>query len=190
MVPGCAFICVTVRPSCQELPWEATQAFMNWSGSRGPSRKQVLCFADLSYSDFPGPSSWAQNRPLTPQSPTEGGEKFFLFQEPNRKDRGYLKSNCDCAVISNRKCPLTPLPFLERKSTNKKGGRPCRVQHKSSTQRERKGNRTSLVAQWIRILLPTRGTRVQSLVWEDPTTLLHFSEQLSPFTTTPEARAP
>ena len=27
----------------------------------------------------------------------------------------------------------------------------------------------SLVAQWLRILLPMQGTRVQALVWEDPT---------------------
>ena len=30
------------------------------------------------------------------------------------------------------------------------------------------GAGTSLVAQWLRICLPTQGTRVQSLVWEDP----------------------
>ena len=30
-------------------------------------------------------------------------------------------------------------------------------------------DRTSLVAQWLRIRLPVQGTRVQSLVWEDPT---------------------
>ena len=30
-------------------------------------------------------------------------------------------------------------------------------------------NRTSLVAQWVRILLPMQGTRVRALVWEDPT---------------------
>ena len=28
---------------------------------------------------------------------------------------------------------------------------------------------TSLVAQWLRILLPVQGTRVRALVWEDPT---------------------
>ena len=28
---------------------------------------------------------------------------------------------------------------------------------------------TSLVAQWLRVRLPMQGTRVQSLVWEDPT---------------------
>ena len=28
---------------------------------------------------------------------------------------------------------------------------------------------TSLVAQWLGIRLPMQGTRVQSLVWEDPT---------------------
>ena len=27
----------------------------------------------------------------------------------------------------------------------------------------------SLVAQWLRICLPVQGTRVQALVWEDPT---------------------
>ena len=29
----------------------------------------------------------------------------------------------------------------------------------------------SLVAQWLRICLPMQGTRVQALVWEDPTCL-------------------
>ena len=28
---------------------------------------------------------------------------------------------------------------------------------------------TSLVAQWLRILLPVQGTQVRALVWEDPT---------------------
>ena len=28
---------------------------------------------------------------------------------------------------------------------------------------------TSMVAQWLRIRLPMQGTRVQALVWEDPT---------------------
>ena len=28
---------------------------------------------------------------------------------------------------------------------------------------------TSLVAQWLRILLPMPGTQVRALVWEDPT---------------------
>ena len=32
----------------------------------------------------------------------------------------------------------------------------------------RKGG-NSLVAQWLRIRLPIQGTRVQALVWEDPT---------------------
>ena len=29
--------------------------------------------------------------------------------------------------------------------------------------------RASLVVQWLRICLPMQGTRVQALVWEDPT---------------------
>ena len=29
--------------------------------------------------------------------------------------------------------------------------------------------RASLVAQWLRVCLPVRGTRVRALVWEDPT---------------------
>ena len=40
----------------------------------------------------------------------------------------------------------------------------------------------SLMAQWLRIHLPMQGTRVQSLVWENP----HAAEQLSPCTTTTE----
>ena len=31
------------------------------------------------------------------------------------------------------------------------------------------GQGASLVAQWLRICLPMRGTRVRALVWEDPT---------------------
>ena len=34
---------------------------------------------------------------------------------------------------------------------------------------ECEGRGASLVAQWLRICLPMQGTRVQSLVWEDPT---------------------
>ena len=30
-------------------------------------------------------------------------------------------------------------------------------------------NRTSLVAQWLRINLTTQGTQIRALVWEDPT---------------------
>ena len=32
-----------------------------------------------------------------------------------------------------------------------------------------KTTKTSLVVQWLKILLPMQGTRVWSLVWEDPT---------------------
>ena len=45
---------------------------------------------------------------------------------------------------------------------------------------------TSLVVQLLRIHLPMQGTRVQSLVQEDPNT----SQQLSPCTTTTEACVP
>ena len=34
---------------------------------------------------------------------------------------------------------------------------------------EQKYPRASLVAQWLRVCLPMRGTRVRALVWEDPT---------------------
>ena len=33
----------------------------------------------------------------------------------------------------------------------------------------KKKYRASLVVQWLRICLPMQGTRVQALVWEDPT---------------------
>ena len=39
----------------------------------------------------------------------------------------------------------------------------------SVKEQEMKWTGTSLVAQWLRIRLPMQGTRVQSLVWEDPT---------------------
>ena len=47
-------------------------------------------------------------------------------------------------------------------------------------------HRTSLVAQWLRILLPMLRTRVRSLVREDPT----CRELLSPRAATTEAHAP
>ena len=37
------------------------------------------------------------------------------------------------------------------------------------SQSSRNSPRASLVAQWLRICLPTQGTRVRALVWEDPT---------------------
>ena len=64
---------------------------------------------------------------------------------------------------------------------------------------------TSLVAQWLRIHLPMQGTRVRSLVREDPTcsgatkpvpqllslrSRAHKPQLLSPHATTTEARAP
>ena len=54
---------------------------------------------------------------------------------------------------------------------------------KNNPQKMRKTNhRTSLVAQWIKNRLPTQGTRVGSLIWEDP----HDAEQWRPWTTTME----
>ena len=53
---------------------------------------------------------------------------------------------------------------------------------------------TPLVAQWIRLCLPVRGTRVQSLVWEDSTcrraTKAHAPQLLSPGAAAPEALGP
>ena len=34
---------------------------------------------------------------------------------------------------------------------------------------DKKRERVSLVAQWLRVCLPMQGTRVRALVWEDPT---------------------
>ena len=66
-------------------------------------------------------------------------------------------------------------------------------------------NRTSLVAQWLRIRLPMPGTRVRALVGEDPTCcgatkcvpqllILHSTTRepqlRSPCATTTEARVP
>ena len=49
-----------------------------------------------------------------------------------------------------------------------------------------KGWGASLVAQWLRIHLPTQGTRVRALGRKIP----HAVEQLSPCTTATEARVP
>ena len=44
----------------------------------------------------------------------------------------------------------------------------AQYQEKKKTQ-SKNGQRASLVAQWLRICLLMQGTRVQALVWEDPT---------------------
>ena len=41
--------------------------------------------------------------------------------------------------------------------------------HTPPHQNQRVCARASLVAQWLRICLPVQGTRVQALVWDDPT---------------------
>ena len=47
----------------------------------------------------------------------------------------------------------------------------CLAQERSGSVRMEKKQETgtALVAQWLRIRLPMHGTRVQALVWEDPT---------------------
>ena len=40
----------------------------------------------------------------------------------------------------------------------------CRLMHPQEIKQK-----ASLVAQWLRVCLPMQGTRVQALVWEDPT---------------------
>ena len=71
-----------------------------------------------------------------------------------------------------------------------KGTASTKIQRGKKEKKERKnlkwGCWASLVAQWLRIHLPMQGTRVPSLVREDP----HAAEQLSPWATTTEARAP
>ena len=66
---------------------------------------------------------------------------------------------------------------------------------------QRRHTGTSLVAQWLRVRLPTQGTRVQAPVWEDPTcrgatkpVCHHYwacaSQLLSPRATVTEAYVP
>ena len=45
----------------------------------------------------------------------------------------------------------------------------CRNNHSASLHHLKQVNWASLVAQWLGIRLPMQGTRVQALVWEDPT---------------------
>ena len=44
-----------------------------------------------------------------------------------------------------------------------------KTKYMSDRQVNKKWMRASLVAQWLRIRLPMQETRVQALVWEDPT---------------------
>ena len=46
---------------------------------------------------------------------------------------------------------------------------PTTQQQQKTNNSIKNGQRASLVAQWLRIRLPMQGTRVQALVWEDPT---------------------
>ena len=43
---------------------------------------------------------------------------------------------------------------------------PVSIDYKKGRQKQL--SRASLVAQWLRVCLPMRGTWVQALVWEDP----------------------
>ncbi|KAJ8779016.1 hypothetical protein J1605_012867 [Eschrichtius robustus] len=45
----------------------------------------------------------------------------------------------------------------------------CSATREAAIMRGPRTNRASLVVQWLRIRLPTQGTRVQALVREDPT---------------------
>ena len=44
-----------------------------------------------------------------------------------------------------------------------------RIYKHSENCKKELGNWALLVAQWLRICLPTQGTQVRALVWEDPT---------------------
>ena len=55
----------------------------------------------------------------------------------------------------------------KRKTLSELGGNPGDCD--AIKAKQRKSFKASLVAQWLRIRLPVQGTRVRSLVWEDPT---------------------
>ena len=50
-------------------------------------------------------------------------------------------------------------------ATKRKWGQMAEKKKKKS----QKGNRASLVVQWLRIILPMQGAQVQSLIWKSPT---------------------
>ena len=54
------------------------------------------------------------------------------------------------------------LAIQQKEGKTKEGRKERKLKHKVT-------GKASLVAQWLRICLPTQGTRVRALVWEDPT---------------------
>ena len=73
-----------------------------------------------------------------------------------------------------RKFNLVQSHYTQRLSRHWRDLRNYLVHHlmlkmKKVNTRVKRLSRASLVAQWLRICLPMQGTRVQALVWEDPT---------------------
>ena len=85
-----------------------------------------------------------------------------------------LKPACLEPVLCNKRSHRSKKPRTATKSSpaspqlEKAPAQQCRP-NAAKNNKTKHINRTSLVAQWLRIHLPMQGTRVQVLVWEDPT---------------------
>ena len=80
---------------------------------------------------------------------------------------------CREACLSGVETPFSTLGFWGRKSFQKREelrkSHQSRMQGRHDNLGTKPKARASLVAQWLRIHLPMQGTRVQTLVREDPT---------------------
>ena len=118
------------------------------------------------------------------RTPSDINHSKIFFDPPprvmeiktNKWDLMKLKSFCTARETINKtkRQPLEWEKIFANESTDKGliskiYKQLMRLNIKKNKQPNQKMGSASLVAQWLRICLPMQGTRVQALVWEDPT---------------------
>ena len=93
-----------------------------------------------------------------------GREKVLApCPQPANEDNNFInKDSSSCRSLRSRGCKRHPVTMQHLHSTSWHNLQ-CQNAHLKMKPW------ASLVAQWLRVCLPVQGTRVQALVWEDPT---------------------